>query len=115
MLEGRPEFSFAFINPGDKVVAGRSRIHGAKEGQRWRPPETRSLSGALEEPLKTRAQGIGRASQNFSKAEGNIWFLPCATLSLLGISASTASPESHLKGLGPMVLGSDSQGILQET
>lgn len=31
-----------------------------------------------------------------------------------GISASTASPESHLKGFGPMVLGSDSQCILQE-
>lgn len=48
----------------------------------------------------------------FSKAEDKTRSLPHATKSLLGVSASTASPESHLKGLGPMVLGSDRQCIL---
>lgn len=61
-----------------------------------------------------RGRALQRTSLNCVRQKGLFPTTLCVSRSLLGVLASAASPESHLKGLGTMVLGSDSQCILQE-
>lgn len=84
---------------------------------------TRGLDPSQELPRNhLRALSIGRPSKNFSERVRQNWVSSQPPVSLRvcwgaggeGVLVSTASPESHLKGFGPMVLGGDSQCILQE-